>query len=136
MQVALGVLLPERAAVAVAARHQEEAGRAQALAGVQPRQADRAHRLAVEIAVEGDELELAGGGAHDAQAGLDRRRARVVELHAGQLLRRLRPCVISASFSSSCILIGVVKSWAFISSPAARCTASVTFGWQWPSPVT
>ena len=46
------------------------------------------------------------------------------------------PIVISASFSSSRILIGVVKSWQFISSPAAFCTASVTFGWQWPSPVT
>ena len=40
------------------------------------------------------------------------------------------PGVISASFSIRRILIGVVKSWAFISSPAAFCTASVTFGWQ------
>jgi len=33
-------------------------------------------------------------------------------------------------------LIGVVKSWAFISVFAAFATASDTFGWQCPSVVT
>ena len=43
---------------------------------------------------------------------------------------------MSFSFSSSFTLMGVVKSWQFISVPAACSTASVTFGWQWPSVVT
>ena len=88
-QVAVRVGLPELAAVAVAARHQEEARRAQPLADIQPRQADRAHGLAVEVAMEGDELELAGGRAHHPQARLHRGGARVVELHAGELLLAL-----------------------------------------------
>ena len=46
------------------------------------------------------------------------------------------PGRISVSFSSSFALIGVVKSWQFISVPAAFWTASVIFGWQCPSVVT
>ena len=42
----------------------------------------------------------------------------------------------SVIFSSSFTLIGVVKSCAFISCFAYFATASVTFGWQWPSVVT
>jgi hypothetical protein len=36
----------------------------------------------------------------------------------------------------SAILMGDEKSWAFIKRPAQYCTASVTFGWQWPRFVT
>jgi hypothetical protein len=46
------------------------------------------------------------------------------------------PGRIDASFSTSFVFTGVVKSCAFISWPAAFATASVIFGWQCPSVVT
>ena len=42
----------------------------------------------------------------------------------------------AASFSTSIILMGVLKSWAFINRRAYFATASLTFGWQWPKVVT
>ena len=55
----------------------------------------------------------------------------VVELEAAEIARQH-----SASFSTSIVLMGVVKSWAFINCRAYLAMASLIFGWQWPSVVT